>query len=160
MHTKVRAQQVPSEMEAAEPQGFPFPSLVLCIQSLQQCWRTAAHLVPDSKKRCSSASTPAQGTEASLGQPYASTKTATDALMALDVGRGTSPASPAHAICKTELCHKPHSPKSSHRQEMPTQPCKPSQHFWQHCIFLPGKWQTWLSPTHNSSSITGCTELM
>lgn len=89
--TMVRTQQV---LEAAEPQEFSLP--LSCV--FRHC-SSAEEQQFILYQRCSSGSRLAQGTEASLGQAYTSTKTATDALMVLDVR--TSPASPAHVRLQT-----------------------------------------------------------
>lgn len=44
--TMLRTQKVLSDMKAAESQWFSLP-LSCHVQALQQCWRTAAHLVPE-----------------------------------------------------------------------------------------------------------------
>lgn len=86
----LRTQKVLSDTEAAESQWFSLP--LSC--AFKHC-STAEEQQLILCQRCSSGSILAQGIEASLGQAYTSTKTATDVLMVLDVG--TSPASPAQA---------------------------------------------------------------
>lgn len=88
--TMLRTQKVLSDMKAAESQWFSLP--LSCV--FKHC-SSAEEQQLILCQRCSSGSRQAQGTEASLGQVYTSTKTATDVLVVLDAG--TSPASPAQA---------------------------------------------------------------
>lgn len=73
--TTVRTQQVLSEMEAAEPWGFPLP--LCCVFRHCSSAEEQQLILCQSKKRCSSGSRLAQRTEPPLGQAYTSTKTAT-----------------------------------------------------------------------------------